>query len=72
MDWIGFPAECPAVTPPGGSSCAQPIHQDFGDDDVVAEEELNPVLKKLGIRRRKCYATRHTFISCSRSAARAV
>ncbi len=25
--WIGFPATCPAVTPPGGSSCAQPITQ---------------------------------------------
>jgi hypothetical protein len=26
-EWIGFPATCPDVTPPGRSSCAQPINQ---------------------------------------------
>ena len=25
-EWIGFPAECPDVTIPGGASCARPIH----------------------------------------------
>lgn len=26
-DWIGFVHDCPAVTVPGGASCARPIHQ---------------------------------------------
>ena len=26
-EWIGFPASCTAVTPPGGSSCAHSINQ---------------------------------------------
>ena len=26
-EWIGFPTSCPAVTPPGGTSCARPINQ---------------------------------------------
>jgi hypothetical protein len=25
-DWIGFPSSCPAVTPPGGTSCGHPIN----------------------------------------------
>ncbi len=32
-EWIGFPTSCPAVTPPGGTSCARPINQLL---DVIA------------------------------------
>ncbi len=35
VSWIGFPASCPAVTVPGGPSCAGPVHTLFDLIDCV-------------------------------------